>query len=93
MTQQLHLVEPAQKLQSADNPRRPSSSPRRTTRAGAVRSARTASPRARRAASWGDWQLDPRTRRVGKAGVAAARRALQEAAAGAHAVQKQRRAS
>lgn len=32
---------------------------------------------ARRAASWGDWRLDAGTRRVGRAGVAEARRALE----------------
>ena len=35
----------------------------------------------RRAVQWGDWHLDTRTRTVGRAGVAAARRALEEAAA------------
>jgi hypothetical protein len=36
---------------------------------------------ARRPANWGEWQLDARTRRVGRAGVAAARQALEEARA------------
>jgi hypothetical protein len=36
---------------------------------------------ARRSVNWGDWRLDARTRTVGRAGVAAARRALEEAAA------------
>jgi hypothetical protein len=36
---------------------------------------------ARRPVSWGEWQLDARTRRVGRAGVAAARQALEEARA------------
>ena len=40
---------------------------------------RTAQGGARRAASWGDWRLDAGTRRVGKAGVAAAREALEAA--------------
>ena len=35
----------------------------------------------RRAANWGEWRLDARTRSVGRAGIAAARRALEEAAA------------
>lgn len=35
----------------------------------------------RRAVQWGEWRLDDRTRTVGRAGVAAARRVLQEAAA------------
>jgi hypothetical protein len=49
--------------------------PRRAT-SGRVRSA---SGSARRAASWGDWRLDAGTRRVGRAGVAAAREALEAA--------------
>jgi len=36
----------------------------------------------RRAVRWGEWQLDARTRRVGREGVAAARRALEEARLG-----------
>jgi hypothetical protein len=36
---------------------------------------------ARRPVNWGEWQLDARTRRVGRAGVAAARQALEEARA------------
>ena len=40
---------------------------------------RTVAP-ARRSVNWGDWRLDTRTRSVGRAGVAAARRALEEAA-------------
>ena len=84
VAQQLRLVEPPSR------PRRRSSgsSVPRT-----ARRARTAAPRARRAAAWGEWHLDPRTRRVGKAGVAAARRALEEAVAAAHIVESQRRAS
>jgi len=35
----------------------------------------------RRAVNWGEWRLDARTRSVGRAGVARARRALEEAAA------------
>ena len=102
MTQQLRLVDPppgpkeiSRKAQAgAKAAGRPADgSNRRPSRTGAARTARTTSPRARRAASWGEWQLDSRTRRVGKAGVAAARRALEEAAAGAHAVQSHRRAS
>jgi hypothetical protein len=41
---------------------------------GTVRSARG------RAVHWADWQLDARTRRVGRAGVAAAKAALEQAA-------------
>jgi hypothetical protein len=46
----------------------------KTTKAGTATAAR-------RAVNWGDWQLDARTRRVGRAGVAAARQALEEARA------------
>jgi hypothetical protein len=35
----------------------------------------------RRAVNWGDWRLDARTRSVGRAGVARARRALEDAVA------------
>jgi hypothetical protein len=37
--------------------------------------------RAGRVVHWGDWQLDENTRRVGRAGVAAARQALADARA------------
>jgi hypothetical protein len=36
-------------------------------------------PARHRAAHWGDWQLDAQTRRVGRAGVAAARKVLDDA--------------
>jgi hypothetical protein len=49
-------------------------SPKRTTVAPARRSGR-------RAVNWGDWRLDARTRSVGRAGVARARRALEDAVA------------
>jgi hypothetical protein len=80
----------AQQLRLVDTPRSPRLRPARST---AAPVARTASSRARRAAAWGEWQLDSRTRRVGKAGVAAARRALEEAVAAAHEVETHRRAS
>jgi hypothetical protein len=51
----------------------------RATRAKATRAAKPASLGGRRAVHWGEWQLDARTRRIGRAGVAAARRALEEA--------------
>jgi len=60
-------------------------SPRRRTADRSARGAVPRTPRARttavgrRAASWGEWHLDARTRRVGRAGVAAARRALERA--------------
>jgi hypothetical protein len=41
--------------------------------------AKAAPGRARRAVHWGAWELDDHTRRIGRAGVAAARRALEEA--------------
>jgi hypothetical protein len=82
----------AQQLRLVDTPR---STHPRVTRPGTGRTAsgRVATPRARRAATWGDWQLDARTRQVGKAGVAAARRALEEAITAAHALETHRRAS
>jgi hypothetical protein len=45
----------------------------------ATATARSGSTSARRAAHWGEWQLDARTRQVGRAGVAAAREALERA--------------
>jgi hypothetical protein len=50
-----------------------------TTGSTAARRARATIRSGRRAASWGDWQLDAGTRRVGRAGVAQARRALEAA--------------
>ena len=44
-----------------------------------LRIARAPKGGSRRAAHWGNWELDARTRRVGRAGVAAAREALQSA--------------
>jgi hypothetical protein len=74
---QLRLVEPPE-------PRPPAStrSPKRRARtSGRPRAAVTRSARTgRRAAGWGDWHLDARTRRVGQAGVARARKALEAAA-------------
>ena len=88
MTQQLRLVEPPA-LVAATRPTGASRAPRSTPQ----RARRTGSTRARRAASWGDWALDSSTRRVGKAGVAVARQALEAAAARAHTVEDERRAS
>ena len=71
MTTQLRLVEaPARQLGQKQACRHA----RSRARTAAGRPAR-----GRRAASWGEWQLDARTRRVGRAGVAAARRALEAA--------------
>ena len=74
MSTQLRLVDtlpPVPRTGKASRPRS-GKQPRKATR--------TAAP-TRRAVQWGDWRLDARTRTVGRAGVAAARRALEEAAA------------
>ncbi|MFI5045919.1 MAG: hypothetical protein ACHQIG_02555 [Acidimicrobiia bacterium] len=78
MATQLRLVDPP--------PAAARSSRRRSGAAGTGTLARTARVGARaplgsgrRAAHWGDWQLDARTRTIGRAGVAAARAALQQA--------------
>ncbi len=68
----------ATQLRLVDTPRTPKP---RASRADPARSDPARSTRARRAASWGEWHLDARTRRIGKAGVAAARAALHRAAA------------
>jgi hypothetical protein len=75
---QLRLVEPpkAARRRGAGKP-----SGRLTTSASNRRSGRVV--------HWGDWHLDEHTRRVGRAGVAAARQAL----ADARAAQELRRAS
>jgi hypothetical protein len=86
MATQLRLVDPppaapparkARTRTTAGASRTSSSTPARATRVGA----RTVKAPARRAAHWGDWQLDARTRKVGREGVAAARAALQQAVA------------
>jgi hypothetical protein len=74
VTTQLRLVE------APGKPARRAALERARTTKGAKAAKVTASP-ARRAVNWGDWQLDARTRRVGRAGVAAARQALEEARA------------
>lgn len=88
MTQQLRLVEPPGTPGGATSGKR---TPRATVRR--ARSGVARARGARRAASWGDWSLDSGTRRVGKAGVAAAREALEHAAARAHVVENHRQAS
>ena len=77
MTTQLRLVEPPETPAG----RAPRPSKRRDRTAGRPRTATvTRSPRTgRRSANWGDWHLDARTRKVGRAGVASARRALEAA--------------
>ena len=90
MTQQLRLVEPPEPRATAKRPTRAPRKPRSTPQ----RARRTGSTRTRaRAASWGDWALDTSTRRAGLAGVAVARQALEAAAARAHTVEGERRAS
>jgi len=79
VTTQLRLVEPPE-------PRpRPATGKAATTPARTARRARgairaTGAGTDRRAVSWGDWRLDAGTRRVGRAGVARAREALEAAA-------------
>jgi hypothetical protein len=51
----------------------------RTRSAAPARRAVKVTAATRRAANWGQWQLDEHTRRVGRAGVAAARAALEHA--------------
>jgi len=79
VTTQLRLVEPPEPrpVTAAGGPQRSAKAPSRaTTRRGRTTgAARTG----RRSASWGDWHLDAGTRRVGRAGVANARRALEAA--------------
>ena len=78
MTTQLRLVEPPESP-TARGARavkgRTSVADRRPRTASLARSSRS-----RRSANWGDWHLDARTRKVGRAGVASARRALEAAA-------------
>jgi hypothetical protein len=69
VTKQLRLVE-------AREPRQPK---RPAAHAPRGRATSQASRSPRRAINWGSWQLDDRTRRIGRAGVAAARKALEDA--------------
>ncbi len=79
MTTQLRLVD------TPETPPAPASRAGKPSRPAAARPSgtRTSGPRSvgRRAVRWGDWQLDAGTRRVGRQGVAAAREALERAAA------------
>jgi hypothetical protein len=70
---QLRLVDSPPKKPKRSSTNAPKS------RAGVKAKTNTTARGARRAAHWGAWQLDDHTRRVGRAGVAAARRALEEA--------------
>jgi hypothetical protein len=74
MATQLRLVD------TPPSPKRPTSTAAARPARGRVTGAhRRRGGGARRAASWGEWELDARTRRIGKAGVAAARAALERA--------------
>ena len=79
VTTQLRLVDPP------EGPAVPASRAAKRSRSAAPRQTgtRTSGPRvaSRRAVRWGDWQLDARTRTVGRQGVAAAREALERVAA------------
>ncbi|HEY6317013.1 MAG TPA: hypothetical protein VI462_03890 [Acidimicrobiia bacterium] len=76
MSTQLRLVEPP-----ATAPSRPAA--RRAPTTGARRRGRAVPRRARRAVHWADdWHLDANLRRVGRAGVAAARASLGKATEG-----------
>jgi len=81
---QLRLVEPPEPRPrpakaAAKSSTRVSHRPSRSTAGAASPKVRAARGSARRAAAWGDWRLDAGTRRVGRAGVAAAREALEAA--------------
>ena len=81
MTTQLRLVEaPGRSEPRAALKRATTTKTSKTTKASKTPKTGRASA-ARRPVSWGEWQLDARTRRVGRAGVAAARQALEEARA------------
>jgi len=74
---QLRLVDTATVPSARRSPSTTRAPSRASTRARANAGKATGS---RRAVSWGDWRLDARTRRVGRAGVAQARQALEAAA-------------
>jgi len=78
VTTQLRLVEPPETPagRAARPPKRRDRTTDRPRTASVAGSRRTG----RRSVNWGDWQLDARTRKVGRAGVANARRALEAAA-------------
>jgi hypothetical protein len=81
MATQLRLVDPppATVRPRPSRARTSSSTPARGARGAARLGARTVKGSARRAAQWGEWRLDDRTRQVGRAGIAAARAALEQA--------------
>ncbi|MEX1006964.1 MAG: hypothetical protein WD271_03870 [Acidimicrobiia bacterium] len=67
MSTQLRLVESPTKQPKRGGTHAPKARAKTTTRG------------ARRAVHWGAWELDDHTRRIGRAGVAAARQALEAA--------------
>jgi len=73
---QLRLVDTPR--QKTPRQKRPKAQPRKSSAAPKQQRAKVGAG-ARRAANWGQWQLDERTRRIGRAGVAAARAALEHA--------------
>ena len=78
MATQLRLVDPP--ATPKPNPSRRYKATPRPARAKVAGAPRRRSGPARRAASWGEWELDARTRSIGRAGVAAARQVLERAA-------------
>jgi hypothetical protein len=84
---QLRLVETLPPAPSTGNKSRKRSGQQPRKAAGTVGPVRGSSKQAltkqarTKQVNWGDWRLDTRTRTVGRAGVAAARRALQDATA------------
>lgn len=83
VTTQLRLVEPPEpRARAAARPAGARAAATRatpTTPRGRARSVAQTARSGRRAASWGEWRLDARTRRVGRAGVARAREVLEAA--------------
>jgi hypothetical protein len=77
VTKQLRLVDDPEANPGSDSATRPVGS--RRAASGRTSSGRSSS--GRRGVRWGEWQLDSRTRSVGRAGVAAAREALERVAA------------
>jgi hypothetical protein len=87
VTTQLRLVEPPEPTSrpASGTTKRASKGPtegseQSRSRRSRATVARTGRHDGRRSAAWGDWRLDAGTRRVGREGVAQARRALEQAA-------------
>jgi hypothetical protein len=85
VTTQLRLVEPPEPSSrpASGTSKRASKGPAKGSQPSRSRRGRsqavTGTRTGRRAAAWGDWRLDAGTRRVGRAGVARARQALEAA--------------